>query len=131
MKKFILKKLEWILVCWTLLIFILCATPGQYIPQISWLELLSFDKLIHAGMFFVLCLLLILFSFNHQPSFGIRIIYFFLCLSYGLSLELMQAYFFTNRTGDYMDMIANSFGAFIALLSSRKIISFFKPNIPE
>ena len=38
-------------VTWALLIFGLCAMPGRFIPSVSWLELLSFDKWVHAGIF--------------------------------------------------------------------------------
>ena len=35
-------------VLWAILIFVLCATPGQYLPSEKWLELIAFDKALMA-----------------------------------------------------------------------------------
>jgi len=98
-------------VLWTLIIFILCCTPGQYIPTTNWLELLSFDKFVHASIFFVLtCLWLIsLLKINKLSNLSIILILLF-CVLYGGLLEIMQATVFSNRSGDWLDFIANSFG---------------------
>jgi VanZ family protein len=96
---------------WTLIIFILCCTPGQYIPTTNWLELLSFDKFVHASIFFVLtCLWLIsLLKINKLSNLSIILI-LLSCVLYGGLLEIMQATVFSNRSGDWLDFIANSFG---------------------
>ena len=98
-------------VLWTLIIFILCCTPGQYIPTTNWLELLSFDKFVHASIFFVLtCLWLIsLLKINKLSNLSIILI-LLSCMLYGGLLEIMQATVFSNRSGDWLDFIANSFG---------------------
>mgnify|MGYP001302378814 CR=1 FL=1 len=98
-------------VLWTLIIFILCCTPGQYIPTTNWLELLSFDKFVHASIFFVLtCLWLIsLLKINKLSNLSIILI-LLSCVLYGGLLEIMQATVFSNRSGDWLDFIANSFG---------------------
>jgi hypothetical protein len=41
-------------ILWAFFIALLCGMPGKDIPQISWLEWISFDKWVHAGMFFIL-----------------------------------------------------------------------------
>ena len=98
-------------VLWTLIIFVLCCTPGQYIPTTNWLELLSFDKFVHASIFFVLtCLWLIsLLKINKLSNLSIILI-LLSCVLYGGLLEIMQATVFSNRSGDWLDFIANSFG---------------------
>ena len=103
-------------VIWTIIIFILCCTPGKYIPTVSWLELLSFDKFVHASIFFTLaCLWLIYLHYSNKlstPSISITI---FMCIAYGGILEIMQATLFSQRSGDWLDFIANSFGCFMGL----------------
>jgi VanZ family protein len=36
------------------------------------------------------------------------------CISYGGILELMQTFYFSGRSGDWYDFIANTFGVIIA-----------------
>lgn len=113
-----LKHMKWAML-WALLILVLCGIPGRDIPHISFLELLSFDKFVHAGMFFVLIVLTIR-GFLIQTNF-IKIqalakqISLFLCVSYGGLLELMQEAVFEERSADIYDFIANSFGCFLGL----------------
>ena len=42
------------------------------------------------------------------------------CISYGGLLEIMQATVFSQRSGDWYDFIANTFGCFLALWLFRK-----------
>jgi VanZ family protein len=39
-----------------------------------------------------------------------------LCIAYGGSLEIMQTTIFSQRSGDWLDFIANSFGCAMGLL---------------
>ncbi len=109
---------------WALLIFILCAIPGHDIPHVSFLELLEFDKFVHAGLFFVLVALLAK-GFSMQDTVPSLKRFplpsaFVICVTYGGALELMQGAFFSERTADIYDFIANSFGSVVGwLLFSR------------
>lgn len=105
---------------WALLILILCGIPGRDIPHISFLELLSFDKFVHAGIFFVLIAFTIR-GFLLQTTFNKlqqspKIISFLICVAYGGALELMQDAVFEERSADIYDFIANSFGCIVGLL---------------
>ena len=117
MTHYILKKSLWFSIIWTLVIFILCCTPGKYIPTSNWLELLSFDKFVHASIFFVLCTLWFSFIISkkkiNSKYIGTILIG---CVGYGGLLEIMQATIFSQRSGDWLDFIANSFGCLLALL---------------
>jgi len=106
---------------WASIIFLLCSTPGNKIPHVSWLELLSFDKFVHASVFFIL---------NHL---SIRAIYWqgknsiytvtAICIFYGGILEIMQSVLFEQRSGDVFDFIANSFGCIMAVMTFQSIKS--------
>ena len=114
---------------WALLILVLCGIPGRDIPHISFLELLSFDKFVHASIFFILVLLTVR-GFVVQTTFlslknSARFIAFVLCVLYGGALEIMQGTLFEQRTASIFDFIANSFGAAIGLLFYKKIESVF------
>jgi VanZ family protein len=114
---------------WALVILILCGIPGRDIPHISFLELLSFDKWVHAGIFFVLALLAVRGFRLQQGSAALKknATWFALafCIPYGGLLEIMQGTLFEERSADVYDFIANSFGAIMAVLLynflSRKI----------
>jgi len=107
---------------WALLILALCSMPGRFIPSTTWLEMLSFDKWVHAGIFFILVSLLIVSVKTHQQSASLYYIYFLLAVAYGGALEIMQSTLFSERSADWYDMIANSFGCIIALLLKNKIV---------
>jgi VanZ family protein len=129
MKKIIYKNaVVWALL-WALVIFILCATPGQYIPSANWLELLSFDKLVHASMFFILTTLLFIVAVKYNQQKLTIAVYFLIAVMYGGSLEIMQALYFSNRSADWKDMVANTFGCVVALLCLKKLRLMFKPVV--
>ncbi|MFN5182057.1 MAG: VanZ family protein [Bacteroidota bacterium] len=117
---------------WTLVIFILCSMPGKAIPEFSWMELLSLDKLIHGFIFFVLQLLYMHGFKTQEKNSFIRRFYLEIpligCIIYGAVLELMQFHIFSSRSGDYGDFIANSTGVITASILYKFIenkIDFF------
>jgi hypothetical protein len=114
---------------WALLILILCGIPGKDLPHISFLELLSFDKFVHTGLFFVLMAFTArgfeLQSASQTLRKHPKAIGFALCVAYGGLLEVLQGTVFEGRSADIYDFIANSFGCAMSLLLykySEKII---------
>lgn len=99
---------------WATFIAILCGFPGKDIPHISFLELLSFDKFVHASVFFVL-VVLIYSAARKTPNRKNALVYA-LCLSipYGGILEILQQELFKDRTADLFDFIANTIGCLFA-----------------
>ncbi|MBC7864401.1 MAG: VanZ family protein [Bacteroidia bacterium] len=112
-------------IIWALIIFVLCSMPGKSIPNFDWMQLFSFDKLIHAGIFFVLQLLAMrgFFLQNTFPPLQahFKIIPLFICICYGGELEILQSTVFTDRAGELLDFIANSVGALLAALLFEKL----------
>ncbi len=103
-------------IVWTAIIFGLCCMPGRYVPSVNWLEILSFDKFVHASIFFCLvCLWLIWFHKIDKLSTITFVIVLLSCILYGGLLEVMQATVFSQRSADWLDFIANSFGCFMGL----------------
>jgi VanZ family protein len=116
---------------WALIILALCAMPGKDIPHVSWLEALAFDKWVHAGIFFILSVLLIRsIKLTYIRAAHVTAVFFALAISipYGGLLEVMQGTMFEDRSADLYDFIANSFGAICGVLLYRKLaqrIKFF------
>lgn len=106
---------------WAAVIFGLCSVPGSLIPSVSWLELLSFDKWVHAGVFFILVSFFGIAVKANQQNERLTFFWFILSVLYGGALEIMQATLFSGRSADWMDMIANSFGCVIALVTGKRI----------
>lgn len=105
---------------WALVILILCGIPGRDIPHISFLEMLSFDKFVHACIFFTLLLLTVrgflLQTRYEKLRLSAKGAAFTICVIYGGSLEIMQGTIFEGRSADVFDFIANSFGCAMGLL---------------
>lgn len=121
MVKILLKYSFLAAISWTIIIFVLCCTPGKYVPTAHWLELLSFDKFVHASIFFILtCLWLVYMIKTNKLSMVTMIFIIFGCVAYGGLLEMMQATVFSQRSGDWLDFIANSFGCLMGLWFFRK-----------
>ena len=53
---------------WALLILILCGIPGKDLPDLSFWESLSFDKIFHFILFFILVIFMIR-GFKNQNTF--------------------------------------------------------------
>lgn len=121
MKAFIVKYAGLLSLAWILIIFLLCAAPGEYVPAASWLELLSFDKWVHAGIFFILVFLLIVFAVKMKMKLYGATVFTFLSIIYGGVLEIMQAAVFSSRSSDWRDFIANTAGCMLAWCFYRKI----------
>ncbi len=126
MLKLILKYSLHFAILWTAIIFGLCCIPGRYVPTTYWLELLSFDKFVHASIFFGLtCLWLVyLYKINKINQTTI-LLTLAACILYGGLLEIMQATVFSQRSADWLDFIANSFGCFMGLLFFSKKKNLF------
>lgn len=112
---------------WTLLIFFLCSLPGKSIPEFTWLELISFDKFVHAFIFFVLQLLYMHGLSQQDENLFLKknyvIVPLFFGIFYGGLLELMQSLVFSERSADTGDFIANSVGVMIGAATYRKFTS--------
>jgi VanZ family protein len=115
-------KYLWLPFIWTLVILGLCGMPGRDIPHISFLEILAFDKWVHAGIFFVLVVLMIRglrLQFTGWLNTNAILVSLVFCVVYGGALELMQEAVFTERSADVYDFVANSFGAVTGALLYR------------
>lgn len=96
---------------WGVIIFILCAMPGDDLPDPHW-NIPHLDKVVHFGMYFVLAILLVflLEGYNRLKKSQIYLIAILVALAYGGGIEILQANFF-NRSGDIWDLIADGIGA--------------------
>ena len=112
---------------WLLIILVLSGYPGNQLPKVAvW----QFDKLIHTLMYAILSFLLILPFFeqflNGDNRFSIGLVIIFFGVFYGGFMETLQEYIFLNRSGNWIDFIANTVGAILGVLIS----PFLFNNLP-
>lgn len=108
-----LRSLRWS-IAWAIVILVLCLIPGKALPEWNWFALLDLDKLVHAGLFFVLAVLLAQAFVNNGSPTRYILWACFISIMYGLSTEIMQGLQALGRRTDINDMIANSMGAILA-----------------
>ncbi len=105
-------------IIWAIIIFILCAIPGDTLPTTPLINIPYFDKLVHFGMFFILGIFTIS-ELNFQTrlkKWEIAVITILVAALYGGAIELLQQNFFVYRSGDYADFIADVLGAVAAVI---------------
>ena len=117
-------------IAWFLIVGVLVFMPGSDVPEVSWLDIPQFDKLVHAGIFgalaFLFCLPYLKFgsSFTQKNNHFIRV-----CLAaivWGIVVEIVQKYFVPGRSFDLADWAADITGVLIAYWFCRRIISLQK-----
>ena len=96
---------------WALCILVLCLIPGRSLPQWSWFDLLSLDKLVHAGLFGTLTLLLCGAFVKRGAPANFLAPAVVLSMGYGWGTEVLQGLEALGRRTDLNDMIANTVGA--------------------
>ncbi len=107
-------------IVWSLIILILLGLPDNNLPDISFLNIPYFDKIVHIFLFLVF-LFLLAYWFAKQNRFNI-LHQKFLLLSlltgviYGGLTEILQEVVFIERTSNFFDFIADVAGCLIGLL---------------
>lgn len=102
---------------WLLVILLLSGYPGNHVPKIP---IWQFDKLVHAIIYSVLSILLII-AFQNQyikedKRFQVIILITLFGILFGGFMEILQQYIFINRSGNWYDFFANTFGAIFGVV---------------
>lgn len=116
-------------ILWFLLILYLLTIPGKELPQISWMDKLQVDKLVHISLFFMLSFLFFWGIVSTKPGTHNRrllLVIALLALSYGIALEFVQKYWIPNRSFDGWDILADGIGSFLPLLLFKPLTRIIK-----
>lgn len=117
------------LVLYCLAIFILSSIPGDNFPEVDFKYT---DKLVHAAVYLVLCLLFF-YSLKNQSKnvklkrFAAEFAVLFTVL-YGITDEIHQ-YFVPNRNCELSDWIADAAGAVIAYMIIKLMLSKLRSSV--
>jgi VanZ family protein len=113
---------------WWLIVLVLMCTPGYDLPNLGkWTELISLDKLIHIIIFGLMAYLFMrpVSKRDFEPS--VKKQFFFkiaIAISiWGLTTEYIQEFWVPGRSFDIWDWMADTIGALLAILFSRKYLN--------
>jgi hypothetical protein len=112
-------------IIWFIIIFVLVTMPGKDIPKVSFLEEISFDKVVHMGLFCVLVVLVCWPFYKSDVPHTKKLQYFFIIAlsgsAWGYCTELIQKFWVEiGRTYDLFDWAADSLGAVAGYIFARK-----------
>lgn len=112
-------------IAWFFILLVLVFLPGKDVPNTDWLLIASFDKLVHAGLFgglvFLFCMPFKKATLGKQQKINLFLRIMLATIVFGLTTELIQKYFIPGRQYDLMDWLADSIGALLAYLLSRRL----------
>jgi VanZ family protein len=116
---------HWKSIAWALFILVLCGIPGNEINKVKFIDIPQFDKVVHFILYFVFTLLLISESNKQRQNRKVTVesilIAAVFALSYGVLIEVLQKYLFINRSAEILDVVANTFGYLIAVISYKSV----------
>ncbi len=103
-------------ILWILVVFVLCAIPGDSIPD-PHMNIPHLDKVVHFGMFFIMSVLwaLTLEQLTEWPLKKIYLLAILIAFGYGGLIEILQHFYF-NRGGDVLDLLADVAGGIAGCL---------------
>ncbi len=114
---------------WLLVILFLSGYPGNKLPPAPFFQ---FDKLIHSIMYFALYFFLAIAFYKQyyqtKTRLKAKILISFFAVFYGGFMEILQHYIFINRSGNFYDFAANTFGVIIGILFFPLIIKILPIN---
>lgn len=112
-------------IAWFLFVLTLICLPGKSIPQATWLNIVNFDKMVHAALFggivFLFCMPFkkSVLAVSEKQALFLKIT--LATIVWGLCTEFIQKYFIPGRQFDLMDWAADSLGAILAYIISKKL----------
>ncbi|MFN0082686.1 MAG: VanZ family protein [Ferruginibacter sp.] len=112
-------------IAWFFLVLILICLPGADLPKADdWMDVIFFDKWVHAGLFAVLSFLFLIPVCTSNATSKTKwslIIKIALAVSvWGLTTEFIQKFFIPGRAFDLLDWAADAVGVIIATIVSKR-----------
>ena len=112
-------------IAWFFLVLVLIITPGYDLPKVDkWMIKISYDKLIHVGLFAILAFL---FMYPLVKSTLTTTLKWQYCIKiaiatavWGLATELIQKFFIPSRSFDLTDLLGDALGGIVALIFCKK-----------
>jgi len=110
----------WKTIIWLIIVFILSTMQMSNVPKTSLFRIPHFDKIVHFSMYFISLTLSFTDAYKAKEKL-LSLSYYGIAIGnilYGISIEFIQSQI-PNRSADFYDALANSFGVLIAFLLFR------------
>lgn len=101
-------------ILWALLIAVLSLLPASSLDGSLFPMIPSFDKWVHAILYFILTIFFLYELLACRKTLRRFFILLLIPLGYGILMEILQELFTAQRSGDYMDVLANAMGIALA-----------------
>lgn len=107
--------LLWLAIIWTAIVAFLCLASFNSLPKVS---LANTDKYVHATFHFGITFLwALVYKFkDRNENKKVLVKAFLFSFFYGIAIEICQAQFTQTRSGDPMDVLANTAGSMLAVV---------------
>ena len=106
-------------VLWSVVILVLCNMKVSSGSGPSFFE--GFDKMVHLGLFYILCILSIFGSISYRQSYRLPIStilkLLILSIALGGGIEILQWKIFTYRSAEWWDFICDITGSVMAVVT--------------
>jgi VanZ family protein len=96
---------------WFAITTYLLVIPGDALPKTNLVSIPYFDKLVHIGLFAILCAFWLKARENRNKTMDAIVV--LATIAYGVAMEFVQRDFVANRSFDVVDIIADSVGAML------------------
>ncbi len=108
-------------IAWFFVVLVLCCIPGEDLPKVdNWMIEISYDKLIHVGIFALLAFLfmqpVVKSTLSKKEKWHYCIKLALAAVVWGYTIEVIQKFFIPGRSYDLMDWLSDSIGALVALI---------------
>ena len=114
-------------ILWTLFIATSCLLPASAFEDFTFDSLLELDKLIHLTLFFVFVVLWALaINQRNKLTSNIKVTLLITSILYGIAIELIQSNTHYGRSYELGDVIANTIGSVLGVLT----IGFILKKMP-
>lgn len=116
----------WKTITCAIVVLILSAISGETVSKFGDFYIPYFDKIVHFGMYFTFTFLMINdFIRSYGTTYSIRQIMYIcviIAVVYGGSMEFIQSIPKIHRSSDFVDFLANTAGAFMAMITYKPLI---------
>lgn len=115
--------LKWVLaVFWTAFIIYGLSSPPSATPRFPWLAMEGMDKLVHAVLFGIEAALCV-WAIGKRANLQLLIWVVVWCTVLGGTMELVQYKWVEGRTGDVVDLLADTLGAILGAVVFKRFFN--------
>ena len=117
----------WKTIAWLAIVFFMSTMKIPLAPGVPLINIPHFDKIIHFSLYFILVSIWMIDDYKKTKFFKGKnlVVIVILSVLYGGLMEILQKIVVQDRSGDILDVLANTVGVLVAFLLFKNI-SFYR-----